>query len=230
MKKQFILFGAMALLLAACSDNEQAVTEKGVKSEKIEVTEEVDAEVSDQFDSVELSDNQENTDSENIDDSESTDSEIAESSVEEKESQENSSDLTLEDFTVEGIHPEMEIDEALSILGDDYAVGGNPDKQNYAYKTVILGNQVDTDYFNINFYPGTDLKTARGIGFGNTKEEVLAAYGEPVAEYAMPNPIYTYIGYVSDSGMTLTIGFDENQKVRDVSFYSADQRFEFPQS
>ena len=61
------------------------------------------------------------------------------------------------------------------------------------------------------------VATVEGIYIGNTRDQVKAAYGEPVADKSTEN-VYTYIKGTS----SLNIYFDDNNVVNEITYRSTD--------
>lgn len=57
------------------------------------------------------------------------------------------------------------------------------------------------------YVTGTSIRTAKGIGVGSTKDEVIQAYGESESPFN--------VSYSADGG-TLKFMFDDNDKVNAI--------------
>ena len=88
---------------------------------------------------------------------------------------------------------DMSVADILSILGSDYdyaeavsCVYEGMDKT-YTYSEAILYTYPDGDEERLMelYCSGDDVKTSRGIGLGASRDDVIAAYGEPTSEFGI---------------------------------------------
>jgi len=101
------------------------------------------------------------------------------------------------------------------------------------YETLFFGSETDpieygvfklsdgseVPYF-INVYD-KNIKTSKGIGIGNTEDEILSAYGEPsdIADFPEVN-IYDIVYDLE--GFSISFSLDENKKVSSITYLNAD--------
>ena len=91
------------------------------------------------------------------------------------------------------ITPDKSPEEILAALGADYeyaeavsCVYEGLDKT-YTYADAVLYTYPDgdTDRLMELYCSGGDVKTSRGIGIGSSRDDVIAAYGEPTSEFGL---------------------------------------------
>jgi len=222
MKKNYLLVTLiMASLLTACTslsnDNTAETEDVSTDEISIETESENDTDTSSDLSSEEISSDLAST-------AESSDASSSDSSV----------DLSDDQFVYNGKTISVLDDAAklMDTLGTPYEkepFPSQPDRIDYSYgsedKLVLLNIAVidGKDYpFSIDIRD-SNVKTAKGIGVGSKKDDVIAAYGEPTESFEEVAFCIVY-----DLGKTeLTFTFFDGDEVGSFSYINVDTRSKY---
>lgn len=142
-------------------------------------------------------------------------------SEEKKTSDSNAPEDSIVDFDGKKVSVLDDLDSIMSTLGEPSSKSNDAISTFYSFgdgKIECCAATIDGKEAPITLSVKTDeIKTSKGIGIGNTIDDVAASYGEPtednIDEDAKAKGLFLHMGYYDFGDYTLAFKYDEDGKV-----------------